>query len=185
MLAAYEKHEGKMGRVYESVMLSSVLEDDERFRGIIDGAIASGDVEAYRAYTHESKSKRQARVKAAQDEGAEAEEYAKELGVHDKLFGDKKGGGKAAKGKAKAKAKGKENTEDALAALIRGRQKERGEDFLDHLAEKYAGGSKKSKTKRKVEEEPDEEAFHAAAARLGKKKATEVPAPKATKKSRR
>ncbi|ROW01358.1 hypothetical protein VMCG_05840 [Cytospora schulzeri] len=187
VLAAYEAHEGDMDGVYESVMLSSVLEDDDRFRGIIDGAIASGDVEAYRAYTKESKSKRQARVKAAQGEAAEAEEYAKELGVHDKLFGDKKGdGGKAAKGKGKGKAKGKENSEDALAALIRGRQKERGEDFLDHLAEKYAGGSKKSKAKRKVEEEPDEEAFQAAAARLGKKKkASEDSAPKAAKKSRR
>lgn len=187
VLAAYEAHEGDMGRVYESVMLSDVLEDDERFRRIIDAAIASGDVEAYRAYTHESKSTRQARVRAAQGEAAEAEEYAKELGVHDKLFGGNKEDGKVGKGKGKgkAKAKGKENSEDALAALIRGRQKERGEDFLDHLAEKYAGGSKKSRTKRKVEEEPDEEAFQAAAARLGKKKASDGPAPKATTKSRR
>ncbi|KUI55729.1 hypothetical protein VP1G_03086 [Cytospora mali] len=187
VLAAYEAHEGDMDGVYESVMLSSVLEDDERFRGIIDGAIEAGDVEAYKAYTKESKGKRLARVKAAQGEAAEAEEYAKELGVHDKLFGDKKGGGKAAKGKGKGKgkAKGKENNgDDALAALIRGRQKERGEDFLEHLAEKYAGGSKKSKTKRKVEEEPDEEAFQAAASRLGKK-APDDPAPKASKRSKR
>ncbi|KUI69511.1 hypothetical protein VM1G_05247 [Cytospora mali] len=186
VLAAYEAHEGDMDGVYESVMLSSVLEDDERFRGIIDGAIEAGDVEAYRAYTKESRSKRQARVKAAQGEAAEAEEYAKELGVHDKLFGDKKGGGKAAKGKGKGKAKGKENNgEDALAALIRGRQKERGEDLLEHLAEKYAGGSKKSKTKRKIEEEPDEEAFQAAASRLGKRRVSGDPAPKTAKRSKR
>lgn len=185
VLAAYEAHGGDMDGVYESVMLSSVLEDDERFRGIIDAAVGSGDVEAYEAYTKESKGRRQARVRAAQGEAAEAEEYAKELGVHDKLFGDKNGDGKAVKGKGKGKAKGNKNSEDALAALIRGRQKERGEDFLDHLAEKYAGGSKKPRPKRKVEEEPDEEAFQAAAARLGKKKTPGDPAPKATKRSRR
>ncbi|ROW06637.1 hypothetical protein VPNG_06727 [Cytospora leucostoma] len=178
VLAAYEAHGGDMDGVYESVMLSSVLEDDERFRGVIEEAIAAGDVEAYGAYTREGKRKREGRAAAARREAGEAEEYAKELGVHDKLFGDD--------GKGKGKGKGKEsNGEDALAALIRGRQKERSEDFLANLAEKYAGGPKKTKTKRKAEEEPDEEAFQAAAARLTKKKAAHDSAPKATKKSRR
>ena len=44
LLAAYEKHRGNMGKVYQEVMLSDVLEDDARFRRIIDEAIASGDV---------------------------------------------------------------------------------------------------------------------------------------------
>lgn len=172
-----------MDAVYETVMLSNVLEDDERFRRIIDEAIESGDVKAFKAYTKETAKSKQARVKAAQGEAREAEDYAKELGVHEKLFGDKKG----AKGKGKSKSK--DSSEDALAALISSRQKDRGEDFFDHLAEKYgAGSAKKSakgKKKKVVEEEPDEAAFQAAAARLGKKKATEDPAPKAAKKSRR
>lgn len=184
LLVAYEQYRGKMDGIYESVMLSDVLVDDERFRRIIDEAIESGDVQAFKAYTKETAKSKQARVKAAQGEALEAEDYAKELGVHDKLFGDKKGGAKG-----RGKAKGKENSEDALAALISSRQKDRGEDFFDHLAEKYGGGSAKKssrgKKKKIVEEGPDEAAFQAAASRLGKNKASEDPAPKATKKSRR
>jgi DnaJ homolog subfamily C member 9 len=183
ILVAYDNCKGNMDGVYETVMLSDVLVDDERFRRIIDEAIESGEVEAYKAYTKESTKSKQARVKAARGEAREAEDYAKELGVHDKLFGEKKGG---TKGKGKGTGKGKENPEDALAALISSRQKDRGEDFFDHLAEKY-GAKKSAKGKKKAagQEEPDEAAFQAAAARLGKKKASEDPAPKAAKKSRR
>src|SRR5690348_5763111 len=39
ILAAYEEFEGDLDAVYESVMLSNVLEDDARFRKIIDAAI--------------------------------------------------------------------------------------------------------------------------------------------------
>ncbi|KAF3761361.1 DnaJ-domain-containing protein [Cryphonectria parasitica EP155] len=188
VLVAYEKFKGNMDMLYETVMLSNVLEDDERFREIIDKAIETGDVKAFKAYTKESTVSKEARKRAARDEGLEAEEYAKELGVHDKLFGSKKGAG--SKGKGKGKAKGKDSSEDALAALIRSRQKERGDAFLDSLTEKYgvtASSAKKGRKKHvEEEEEPDEEAFQAAAARLGrKKKASEDPAPKASKKTRR
>lgn len=194
VLVAYERHKGNMDALYETVMLSSVLEDDERFRAIIDEAIESGDVKGYKAYTKESARSREARTKAAREEAGEAEEYAKELGVHDKLFSTgKTSGAKAGAGKGKGKGKGKESSEDALAALIMGRQKERGESFLDALAEKYGAGAASSKKKGKKgkqpvdEEEPDEEAFQAAAARLGKgkKKANDEPTPKASKRAKR
>lgn len=185
VLAAYETYKGNMDGVYESVMLSDVLEDDERFRGIIDAAIESGDVKGYKAYFKESRKSKEARAKAARDEGDEAEEYAKELGVHEKLFGDKQGAGKAKKGK------GKEKSEDALAALIRGNQAKRGESFLDSLAEKYGAVPKGKKGKKRVseelEDEPSEEAFQAAAARVfgGKGKAAEAPSSKPSKRSKR
>lgn len=151
-----------MDRIYESVMLSNPLEDDERFRAIIDEAIASEDVPTFRAYTRESKKSKQARIKRARDEAGEAEEYAKELGVHDKLFGDKK-----------QKKKSKKDSEQDLAALIQGNQKSRNQsDFLDNLAAKYGASSSSKKNggkKRAAEEEPSEEAFQAAAARLKKK----------------
>ncbi|KAI0483831.1 DnaJ domain-containing protein [Xylaria cf. heliscus] len=164
ILAAYEEHEGNMDAIYETVMLSDVLKDDERFRQIIDDAIAKKDVPAFKAYTKESKKSRQARIKAAKSEATEAEEYAKELGIHDKLFSDKKG-----KGKGK-----KESSEDSLAALIRRNQQGR-ESFLDNLAAKYGAApatGKRGKKRRVDEAEPSEEAFQAAAARLkkGKKK---------------
>ena len=163
VLVAYEQCEGDMDQLYETVMLSNVMEDDERFRKIIDEAIESEDVPSFPAYTKESKKKRQARVRKAQEEAHEAEDYARELGLHDKLFGNKK----------KAKGKKGGSSEDDLAALISKRQQDRSTDFLDRLAEKYGaseGKGKKSK-KRAAEDEPSEEAFQAAAARLksGKK----------------
>lgn len=147
-----------MDKIYETVMLSSVLEDDERFRAIIDEAIAGGDVKAFKKYTNESAKSREARVKQARGEAAEAEQYAKELGVHDKLFGGKKN-------------KSKKDSEADLAALIRRNQDSRS-SFLDNLAEKY-GAKPKGRAKKRVAEddEPDEEAFQAAAARLKKPKA--------------
>ncbi|KAF3359713.1 putative J domain-containing protein like [Verticillium longisporum] len=166
VLVAYEEHKGKMDQVYESVMLSDVLEDDERFRSIIDAAIKSGDVPPFTAYTKESAKSKAARVKAAKAEGQEAEEYAKELGVHDKLFGNKK------KGK-----KNKKDDEMDLAALIQQNQAKRA-NFLQDLEAKYAAPSKtKTGKKRVVEEEPSEEAFQAAAARLKKAKASESSRP--------
>lgn len=154
-----------MDMIYETVMLSDVLEDDERFRTIIDDAIAAGDVPSFKAYTKESKKSRAARVKAARAEATEAVEYAKELGVHDKLFG----GGKK---------KSKKDSEGDLAALILRNKEKRGTSFLDNLAEKYGATPKsngKGKGKKRVleEDEPDEEAFQAAAARLKKPKATQ------------
>lgn len=145
-----------MDQIYERVMLSDVTEDDERFRKIIDEAIDKDDVPSFTAYTKETKKKRAARIKAAKEEAGEAEDYAKELGVHDKLFAKK---GKKSKG----------NSEDDLAALIQKRQQDRSANFLDHLAEKYgANGSKAKKGKKRAveEDEPSEEAFQAAAAKL-------------------
>lgn len=144
-----------MDGVYEEVMLSNVLEDDERFRVIIDEAIASKDVKAYKAYTKETKKSKQARIKAAKGEAAEAEDYAKELGVHDQLFGDKKG--------KQAGKKGKKDPEADLAALIQRNQKSRA-GFFDNLAAKYGGADS---------EEPSEEAFQAAAKKLKRKSPAE------------
>jgi DnaJ family protein C protein 9 len=159
VLDAYEDCEGDMDALYERVILSDVLEDDDRFRDIINKAIKSKKVPSFPAYTKETKKKREGRMKKAREEATEAEDYAKELGVHDKLFGDKKG---------KKKGKGKGSSEDDLAALIQKRQQDRSESFLDHLAEKYGAKESKGKKgkKRPVEDEPSEEAFQAAASRL-------------------
>ncbi|KAI1067734.1 hypothetical protein LB507_010580 [Fusarium sp. FIESC RH6] len=159
VLDAYEDCEGDMDALYERVILSDVLEDDDRFRDIINRAIKSKKVPSFPAYTKETKKKREGRLKKAREEATEAEDYAKELGVHDKLFGNKKG---------KKKGKGKGSSEDDLAALIQKRQQDRSESFLDHLAEKYGAKESKGKKgkKRPVEDEPSEEAFQAAASRL-------------------
>ncbi|KAF4345700.1 hypothetical protein FBEOM_358 [Fusarium beomiforme] len=159
VLDAYEDCQGDMDALYERVILSDILEDDERFRKIIDEAIKNKKVPSFPAYTKETKKKRDNRAKKAREEATEAEDYAKELGVHDKLFGGDK--------KSKKK-KGKGSSEDDLAALIQKRQQDRSESFLDHLAEKYGAKENKEKKgkKRVVEDEPSEEAFQAAASRL-------------------
>ncbi|KZZ91368.1 DnaJ domain-containing protein [Moelleriella libera RCEF 2490] len=163
LLVAYEECKGDMDKVYERVMLSDVIQDDERFRRILDEAIAEENVPAFAAYTKESKKKRAARMKAAKAEANEAEDYAKELGVHDKLFAKK------------SKSRSKGDSEADLAALIQKRQQDRSANFLDHLAEKYGAktGKGKKKGKRAVDDDddgPSEEAFQAAAAKLGRDK---------------
>lgn len=163
LLVAYEKHKGNMNNVYEEVMLSNVLEDDERFRAVLDEAIANKDIKAFKAYTNESKKSKDARVKAAKGEAVEAEEYAKELGVHDKLF-NKKG------------KKSKKDPEADLAALIQRNQKSRS-GFFDNLEAKYGGGGG-------MPGMPSEEEFQAASRKLGKRKSPTDDNPKSSKGGR-
>ena len=82
LLAAYTKFEGSMDEIYEHVMLSDVLDDDARFRAIIDKAIEEGEVIKYKAYSQETSSSRKKRTKKAREEAKEAEAYAKELNQH-------------------------------------------------------------------------------------------------------
>jgi DnaJ homolog subfamily C member 9 len=182
-LAAYEEGEGDLDFLYENVMLSNVLEDDERFRRIIDEGIANGDVKAYAAYKKESRKKREARKKAAKAEEEEAEEMARELGVHDKLFG----GDAKERNESKKKGKGKKEKgsgEDALKALIQQRSQGRLDSLIDSLETKYGGGSKSKKGK-KTTMAPTDEEFEAAAAKLGKRKGEETSSGKASKRGRR
>jgi DnaJ family protein C protein 9 len=138
-----------MDAVFESVMCSEVLADEDRFRKIINEAIAEGEVEAYEKFTKEGKQSRARRKANAKREEQEAREYARDLGVEDKLFGKKDSSKKKSK-------KGGDDT-DALQALIQQRQQSRAQNFFDDLEVKYSGGPKKAK--RKVTDEPPEEAF--------------------------
>ena len=164
LLEAYEQHEGDMDGIFDSVMLSNVLDDDERFRAIIDQAIADGHVEKYHKYSEESESKRQRRVKRAQKEAKEAEKLAKEIETNKKK-----------KAAAAAKAAGGGGDDDLLA-LITKRQQQRGQGFLAQLEEKY--GQPKGRKRGAVDEPP--EAFAAVGAR---KKSKEVK-PKAKKSAK-
>lgn len=139
ILAAYGEFEGDMDGVYETVMLSSVLEDDARFREIIDAGIKAKEVPSFDAYAKETKKARQARARAAKKESREADELAKELGVYEKL----RGGGK----------KSQKDSEADLAALIQRNQAARA-GALDRLAEKYGAVSKAGKGKKRSAEEP-------------------------------
>ncbi|KAK3349997.1 DnaJ domain-containing protein [Lasiosphaeria hispida] len=157
ILAAYEEFKGDMDGIYETVMLSNVLEDDERIRKVIDDAITDGEVESFAKYRKETKKSKQARIKAAKSESKEADELAKELGVYDKLRGKKS-----------------KDSEASLAALIQRNQASRASAF-DQLAEKYGAAPKSSKSGKKRTakeyEEPDisDERFEALQANMMKK----------------
>ncbi|TKA77948.1 hypothetical protein B0A49_03627 [Cryomyces minteri] len=181
VLEAYTKGKGNMDVVYEEVMLSNVEVDDDRFRSLIDAAISSGEVESYKKYTHETKASRKTRLNGGGKEAEEAMQHAKDIGIYDKVFGaesaaNEEDGDVAANSKGKGKRRTKLDSENALAALIQRRQKNRGEDFLANLEAKYAPNSKRAKGKKRARDvedkdeerdmgEPPEEAFAATEAR--------------------
>ncbi|KAL8705841.1 MAG: hypothetical protein Q9201_001064 [Fulgogasparrea decipioides] len=163
LLATYKKHKGNLNRVYEEVMLSNPLDDEDRFRGIIDEAIKAGEVEGYNAYIKETKKSKDARMKKARQEAEMAENEKKTNKQYQSIFG---GEGKGGRG-------------TSLAAMIQSRQQERQDGFFDRLEAKYGGGgggaAAADKTtgkgrKRKTQDEPSEEAFEKARAKIAKAK---------------
>lgn len=166
LLAAFDTHEGDLDRVYEAIMLSNVLEDDERFRAVIDSAIDEGKVQKWKKYVEEPEKKKKQRFKRAREEAREAEELAKEL---DADKGAKNG---------KSRGKGNKATTDVsdLAALIQKRQSSRtsqAADFFDRIEAKYSQPAKGKGGKKRQsghDDEPPEKAFQANAARLASAK---------------
>ena len=184
VLDAYDQTKGSMSKLYELVMLSDPLEDEDRFRAIIDAAINNGDMIKYKKYADETPAQRKRRIdkarKEAGKEALEAQEMAEELGVADKLFGKDK-----AKSKGKGSKKGKEEEDhSALAALIQQRQKGRSQNFLADLEAKYAPKGKKSKRKT-PEDEPPEEAFERTAEKAKKGKVGSSKAAPENRRSKR
>ena len=148
LLASFETNEGDMDMVFEEVMLSNPLEDDSRFREIIDEAIESGNVEPYKAYVKEPKQKKKKRMAKAKREEQEARELAKELGIDDKVFGatDDASSSSSQKRKRGGRADSGED-HSALAQIIQQRAKARSEGFLERLEAKYGQEQKKSITR--------------------------------------
>jgi len=137
-----------MARLYESVVLSDPLEDEDRFREYIDDAIKTGKVQRYKAYDAETDRQKEARMKKARKELKSFE-------------------------KSNLKTTDKNADVASLQALIQNRHKPAAAtSFLDNLEAKYAGGS--SGKKRKAAPELSEAAFAATAARARKARAPSV-----------
>lgn len=158
LIKAYKKAKGNMQAIYELVMLSDILEDDDRFRQILDEEIKSGTIESCPAYAKESDATRQ---KAKDIERKRREDYEKREAKKEAAAE------KAGKPKAKSKKKSANDMGD-LAALIQQRQKSRAGNFFDHLEAKYAPKPRGSKRSTPMDE-PPEEAFQATAARKKQK----------------
>lgn len=162
LIKTYETSKGDLETILGAIMCSTV-EDEDRFVLLFDAAIAAGEIKATSAWKKalkDTKGKQRRRAKASK-EATEAEAYAKELGVHDKLYGKGKGKGK--------KDDGKEDVE-GLRALIQGNQAKRMGSVIDSIEAKYAAkeeakkakkgaGKEEGGKKRKVEVEPTEEEF--------------------------
>lgn len=139
LLAAFEKHEGDLDRLYEDVIFCNVIDDDERFRATIDRAIADGKVQAFAAYTEEPEKKKQRRLKQAQKEAADAAEEQEDM-----------------KKRPKKKAPADSGMGD-LAALIQRRQVDRMGGFMSDVDNKIdvlearAKEEQRRKAKRKSE----------------------------------
>ena len=163
LLKAYNDHRGALDAIFEEIMVSNPMDDETRFCSIIDVAIESEEVQAYPAYTKESKASKKRRGVNAQREAHRAKAYAQELGVHEDLFQDHD---MQSRSSTKAK-KTKELIGDTsgLEALIRSRNTKRMEDLVDNLEAKYGGKKRKGRASR----EPDEEAFAKAKKRLSRK----------------
>ncbi|KAF1845220.1 DnaJ-domain-containing protein [Cucurbitaria berberidis CBS 394.84] len=158
IIKAYNKSKGNLRAIYELVMLSDILLDDDRFRQIIDEEIAKGTIEVYPTYARETDETRQSAKDAEQKR---REDYDRRQG--------KKGEVEQTTGKPKAKSKKKGAGDMAdLAALIQQRQKSRAGNFFDNLEAKYTSTSRGSKRSTPMEE-PPEEAFQATAARKKQK----------------
>ena len=159
VLAAYTRFKGDLNKIFNEIMLSDPLKDEDRFRSYVDDAIRSGGVEAYDIFINEPESKKNARIKKAKREAEEAEKHSKEMDLNAK----KKGGNK----------KGAKGGEDSLLEMIQQRQKSRAANFLDDLEARYATpktdkGKKQNGTQKSSE--PPEEAFQQTATRAKKPK---------------
>ena len=112
--------QGNFDKIMEEVM-HSTLEDEPRFREILNRLISSGELPKYKAFSSESEAKRRKRQQQAEKEAAEAAEAAKELGLG-RITG---GGG-----------------EEGLRAALAVRQQAREEHFgslIAKLSEKHGG----------------------------------------------
>lgn len=157
VLEAYKRRKGNLTKMFKDIMLSNPLDDEKRFKAIIDAAVASGEVEPYDAYYNADPRERRDRNRRAEKEGREAQELAKELGVHDALFGSGAKPGQEKKG---------------LVDLIQQRQKARAATFLDDLTAKYVNGAGKNgvtKGKKRKSEETEAENIPATMAKPRKK----------------
>lgn len=144
LVEAYEEHAGSLPKIMEEIPHSQHT-DEPRFIKIINDMISSKRLKATASWKKSSTDEkaRAKRGKAAAKAAVEAEAHAKELGVWDEFYGN----GKKGKRKSDASAD-KAEGEDALAALILRRQKER-EGGLDRLAAKYARIEEEERAKKR------------------------------------
>ncbi|OAV95846.1 hypothetical protein PTTG_09138 [Puccinia triticina 1-1 BBBD Race 1] len=104
----------------------------------IDQMIKEGVLESKPTWvkTKKDTKARAKRRQMAEQESKEAEELAKELGVHDKLFGNQNPNGPSSNGKKNSKKDDQSNSEDSLRALIQANASKKHEALVAKLEAK-------------------------------------------------
>jgi DnaJ family protein C protein 9 len=134
----------------ESLQESLILADTEneaRIRDLIATLFTSGELSPTPAWKKTTtKTAIKNRASASASEALEAEQHAKDLGIHDKLF-------------AKGGKKPKESEEETLMALMKANSERRMGALISNLETKYGAGTAKSvkrAKKAKVDESEEE-----------------------------
>ncbi|KAF2651328.1 DnaJ-domain-containing protein [Lophiostoma macrostomum CBS 122681] len=158
---AYNVFGGNLDAIYESVMLSDILEDDDRFRSILAEEIEKGNLESLPAYERSN-------TEAAREKSKAAERKRREK------FHKKHGTPAEAAKKAKAEQGRKKQQPSSmgdLAAIIQSRQRARGniDTLADHIAAKYASKPGSKKRASALDDMPSEEAFQATREKMNKR----------------
>ncbi|KAJ1963495.1 hypothetical protein GGI12_002027 [Dipsacomyces acuminosporus] len=188
IINAYRLHDGDLDLIFTEVMLSDIVEDEQRFIDAIESAIKSKEIKRTKVFTKSKKLSKE-RAKRAQDEAEEAEALRKELGLDDKLRKAKKDSKKSKRKRGGSKEGGdgegeEEEDEDAdegaIRTLIRQRTNSRMNAIIANIEEKYTaeGSTKKGKKGKRGKQaksmpafsEPSEEEFLALQAKLFGKK---------------
>jgi len=133
LLKFYEKHHGDMDLILQEMFSSDSLEDEPRFKEIINEAIKEGNAAEYEKFTKESQKKASKRKAKFEKEAGEAEKMRKEMGI--------------------------DESQDSLRKAILGRREKESASFLNQLAEKYSKkgkNGKNGKTPKKEDQESDE-----------------------------
>ncbi|TPX32363.1 hypothetical protein SmJEL517_g04512 [Synchytrium microbalum] len=124
ILKAYTESEGSMDFILENVMLANAIDDEDRFRNIIEQAIKSKQVERYKAFKLDPKAAVNRKKEAAKEAKA-AERLRKELDL-------------------------KNNSDGDLQKMLTARNANRMNDLVARLEQKYGGnaGSSGSNSKK-------------------------------------
>jgi DnaJ family protein C protein 9 len=153
---AYTRFNGNLESIYNAVMLSDILEDDERFRSILDEEIERGNIQSLPAYER-------ANNDAARDKAKAAERKRRDD------FDKRHGTDAVEKTKAKQGRKKKEpSSMGDLAAMILSRQKNR-ENVMENIAAKYSSKPGSKKRGSVFDDMPSEDAFQATREKLNKR----------------
>jgi len=123
LLDVYKSSKGSWDVIFDTIMLSNELEDQDRFKEILDEAIENGEIPKYKKYTQDKT--REKRMKKAKKEMKEAEAMKKELKL-DEVKG-----------------------EGDLMQLIKKRQANRMEEMINGLEAKYTKIENEKKAKKR------------------------------------